>query len=64
MIRNVQELRAFLGDTYTISYRSHNAINARVNRINIDFPISKEDLMKKVEGTNSQPKKEEMKKDE
>lgn len=52
MIKNVQELRAFLGDTYTISYRSHRAINARVNGINIDFPISKEDLMKKVGGTN------------
>lgn len=52
MIKNVQELKAFLGDAYTISYRSHIAINARVNRINIDFPISKEDLMKKLEEAN------------
>lgn len=49
MIKTVQELRAFLGDTYTISYRSDRAINARVNRVNIDFPISKENLMKKLQ---------------
>lgn len=52
MITNVQQLKDFLGSEYTISYRTPLAINARVNRINIDFPISKEDLMKKIGGKN------------
>ena len=59
MIRTIQELKEFLSNEYTISYRSDRAVNARVtshrnnvNRINIDFPISKEELMKKVGITN------------
>ena len=52
MIKTVQELISFLGNEYTVSYRSHIAVNARVNRININLPISKEELMKKVGVTN------------
>lgn len=52
MINNIKELKEYLGEKYTIAYRSKYSDVAMVNGIIIHLPICKNELRKELNINN------------